>query len=168
MKILKTVRSPHYNDRTGSVQMLVLHATATRNLAQTWTYLVDSKAPNRVSAHYVIDRDGQIYQLVADDKRAWHAGVSAWPGMGNDINGVSIGIEFQCPVNKNKTLGGFTQKQIASGIRLCRLLCKRYKISPENVVGHSDIAPGRKQDPGILFPWEQFVAAGVAQNPDRR
>ncbi len=167
MKILKTVRSLHYDARTGPIQMLVLHATATRNLAQTWSYLIDSKAPNRVSAHYVIDRDGTIYQLVADDKRAWHAGVSTWPGMGNDINGVSIGIEFQCPV-KAGALGGFTQKQVAAGIRLCRLLCNMYKIAPENVVGHSDIAPGRKQDPGILFPWERFVEAGVAQNPSRR
>lgn len=167
MKIIRSICSPHYNERKKTIRMLVLHATATGTLDETFSYLIDSVAPNRVSAHYVIDRNGQIYQLVPDEKRAWHAGISWWPDMGDDINDVSIGIEFQCP-EKNGQLGGFTKKQIKSGTFLCRYLCDRYQIAPKNVVGHSDIAPDRKKDPGKQFPWEIFVMAGLSDNKERR
>lgn len=166
MKIIQKP-SPHFNDRTTSIDMIVIHATATQTLDETFSYLIHSQAPHRVSAHYVIDRDGTVYQLVDESKRAWHAGISRW-GDREDINTYSIGIEFQCPTQSDGTLGNFTQDQIQSGLELCHDIQKRYHILPKNVVGHSDIAPNRKQDPGILFPWEIFVREGIASNPKRR
>lgn len=168
-KINTQYTSHNYDQRNAPIQMLVIHATATRNLEETLSYLIHSKAPNRVSAHYVIDRNGIIYGLVADKFRAWHAGISSWPDISQDINSVSIGIEFQCPVDdKTGSLKGFTMRQIQSGLRLCQYLCAQYHITPDHVVGHSDIAPGRKSDPGLSFPWERFVQAGLACNPQRR
>lgn len=147
--------SPHFDERTDKINMIVIHATATATLGETFSYLVHSKAPNRVSAHYVIDRDGTVYQLVDEQKRAWHAGVSLWDGK-TDINSCSIGIEFQCPAAHDE-LGDFTPEQLQTGVLLCRDICTRYGITAHNVVRHSDIAPGRKKDPGALFPWEEFV-----------
>lgn len=154
MKIIQKP-SPNFNDRTDKIDMIVIHSTATDTLDETFSYLIHSKEPNRVSAHYVIDRDGTVYRLVDEQKRAWHAGVSFWNGK-TDINSCSIGIEFQCPA-WGDALGDYTPEQIESGILLCRDICMRYGITPHNIVRHSDIAPGRKKDPGALFPWESFV-----------
>lgn len=155
MKIIQK-SSQNFNERACPIDMIVIHATATDTLAHTFSYLIDSVEPHRVSSHYVIDRDGMVYQLVDESKRAWHAGVSEWDGM-TDLNSHSIGIEFQCPAVGEK-LGDFTMPQIKSGIELCREIRQRHTIPLRNLVRHSDIAPGRKQDPGALFPWDEFVA----------
>lgn len=159
--------STHFNERALPIDMIVLHATATDTLEQTFYYLIEKEDANRVSAHYVIDRDGTVYRLVPEDKRAWHAGVSLWDGQ-TDNNSRSIGIEFQCPVAGEESFGAFTEEQIASGLELCRMLMQKYRIKPHNVVAHSDIAPSRKADPGRTFPWELFFLEGLAENPLRR
>ncbi len=160
MKIIQKP-SPYFNERTAKIDMLVIHATATETLADTFGYLIEGQGPAPVSAHYVIDRDGTVYQLVDESKRAWHAGVSFWGDM-TDLNSHSIGIEFQCPAVSADELGTFSEAQIEAGLVLCRDIMTRYHIPLENVVAHSDIAPGRKKDPGKNFPWNRFVAAGLA------
>ncbi len=163
MKIIEKPSS-YYNDRKATIDMLVIHASPEPTLERTLGYLIDAIGPAPVSAHYVIDRDGTIYRLVPEDKRAWHAGVSEWGSM-TDLNSHSIGIEFQCPSPTTEELGTFTDEQIESGLALCRDIIDRYTIPLENVVAHSDIAPGRKKDPGPHFPWDKFVAAGLAIAP---
>ena len=171
MKIIQRP-SPNFDDRKAPIRYLIFHATALDTLEETFKALIDSKEPNRVSAHYVIDRDGSIYQLVADDKKAFHAGVSDWAFTNQgkaikSLNDFSIGVEFQCPA-KGDGLGGFTKAQIKSGIELSRSLIKKYGILPQHVLGHSDIAPHRKQDPGIFFPWRTFAKAGIGIWPKER
>ncbi len=160
--------STHFNERACAIDMIVLHATATDTLADTFYYLIEKEGDARVSSHYVIDRDGTIYRLVPDEKRAWHAGVSTWGDILSDINSHSIGIEFQCPASGDRTFTEFTSAQIESGIALCQSLMAKYAILPHNVVAHSDIAPNRKFDPGITFPFEKFWEGGVCDNPLRR
>ena len=109
----------------------------------------------KVSSHFVINRRGKIYRLVQDNKIAWHAGKSCW-GKYKAINKNSIGIEL---VNKGHRYGytSFKKKQISSLIKVCKNLVKKYNIKKVNVVGHSDIAPFRKIDPGEKFPWKQLA-----------
>ena len=114
-----------------------------------------------VSAHYVIDEAGRIVQLVPEALRAWHAGVSVWKGE-RDLNSASIGIEIANP-GHDGGLPAFPEVQIAATIALCRDILARHKIPPERVLAHSDIAPGRKRDPGERFPWDQLAAAGVGR-----
>ncbi|MBE6455821.1 MAG: N-acetylmuramoyl-L-alanine amidase [Alphaproteobacteria bacterium] len=167
MKIIQKP-STHYNERACSIDMIVLHATATPTIQETFYYLIEKEEQPRVSSHYVIDTDGTIYQLVADDKRAWHAGLGCWGNILEDINSHSIGIEFQCAASGTQSFAQFSDKQIQSGIDLCRELMKKYNIKPFNVVAHSDIAPDRKYDPGRTFPWELFWLNGIVDNPIRR
>lgn len=131
--------------------MIVVHATESDTLDYTFELLLNSKVPNRISAHYVIDRDGTAYQLVDEKKRAWHAGTSEWNGA-TDINSHSIGIEFQSPHG-----GDFMAAQLATGIELGREIVQRYGILKNNIVRHKDIAPSRKSDPNESFPWDEFV-----------
>ena len=107
---------------------------------------------SKVSSHFLINRKGAIYSLVQEDKVAWHAGKSCW-GKYIDLNKHSIGIEL---VNKGHQFGytSFTKKQLTSLTKLCKSLIKKYKIKSKNIVGHSDIAPLRKIDPGEKFPWK--------------
>ncbi len=128
-------------------------------------------AAAKVSAHYMIEENGDICQLVDEDKRAWHAGVSSWRGQSN-INSCSIGIEI---VNGGHDYGlpEFPDAQIEAASVLSQQIMVRHKICAQNVLGHSDIAPARKQDPGERFPWEKLAARGIGlwpQNiePDRR
>lgn len=116
-----------------------------------------------VSAHYVIEENGQIHHLVPDNKRAWHAGVSYWRGEA-DINSASIGVEI---VNPGFDFGyrEFPSEQIAAVIKLCKELMAKYDISPASVIGHSDIAITRKIDPGHLFPWQALADEGVGLWP---
>ena len=112
--------------------------------------------PNsKVSSHYLINRRGKIFRFVQDGHVAWHAGKSCW-GKYKNLNESSIGIEL---VNKGHQFGytGFKKKQISSLIKLCRKLIKKYKIKKKNIVGHSDIAPLRKIDPGEKFPWKYLA-----------
>lgn len=133
--------------------MLVLHSTA-HNAAGA----VQSLLNNEVSAHYVIDLDGEVYSLVDEDKRAWHAGVASWRNINTDLNSRSVGIEV-CNLSLGQTPYG--EKQISRLVRLCRKLIRSYHICPEMIVAHSDIAPTRKPDPGIAFPWQYLAQKGI-------
>jgi len=149
--------SPNFDERKAPVEMLVLHYTGMRSAQEALDRLCDPAA--KVSAHYVIDEDGEIYSLVDEGKRAWHAGVSSWKGK-TDINSRSVGIEI---VNPGHEFGyrPFPDKQIQSVIDISKEIIKRCVILQENIVGHSDIAPTRKSDPGELFPWKKLAENGI-------
>ena len=161
--------SPNQNDRTLPISMLVLHYTGMESGAAALARMRDPDA--QVSAHYMIEEDGRIYRLVPDAARAWHAGVSEWNGI-TDVNSASIGIEI---VNGGHDYGlpEFPDTQIDTLIPFCKQLIGTYDIAPNNVVGHSDIAPDRKDDPGEKFPWADLAASGIGLwpgegNGDRR
>jgi len=150
--------SPNFNDRkSDAVDMLVLHYTGMQSCDAALERLCDPQA--KVSAHYLIDEDGQIYRLVAEEHRAWHAGVSCWASE-RDVNSRSIGIEL---VNPGHEFGyrKFPQPQMQALMELCREILTRHPIPPQRVLGHSDVAPGRKTDPGELFDWEWLAVQGV-------
>jgi N-acetylmuramoyl-L-alanine amidase len=150
--------SPNFDDRTQPITMIVLHYTGMKDAASAITRLTDGEA--KVSAHYLIAEDGQIVQLVEEGKRAWHAGKSHWRHI-DDVNSASIGIEM---VNPGHEFGyqPFPEAQIEALIPLMKTLTTRYKITRGNVVGHSDIAPARKDDPGELFPWGRLAKLRLA------
>ena len=143
--------------------MLVLHYTGLRTCADALDRLCDSEA--KVSAHYLIDEDGTTYALVAEDRRAWHAGVSFWRGS-HDVNARSLGIEL---VNPGHEFGyrAFPEAQMRALLELGQGLLARHAIPPRNVVGHSDVAPARKQDPGELFDWPRLAQRGIGLWPDK-
>ncbi|MBW8841164.1 MAG: N-acetylmuramoyl-L-alanine amidase [Sphingomonadales bacterium] len=157
MSIVETP-SPNFNERQLPVSMIVLHYTGMESAEAALTRLTDPTA--EVSAHYLIDEDGTIHRLVAEDKRAWHAGQSHWRGI-TDVNSASIGIEL---VNPGHEFGyrDFAPAQIEALIPLLAEIKDRYEITRGNIVGHSDIAPTRKQDPGELFPWAQLARLRLA------
>jgi N-acetylmuramoyl-L-alanine amidase len=150
--------SPNFDDRALPVTMLVLHYTGMQDAASAIARLTDAAA--KVSAHYLIAEDGQIVQMVEEDKRAWHAGRSYWRGM-TDINSASIGIEI---VNPGHEWGyrPFPEAQIDALIPLVSRIVNTHKITRGNVVGHSDVAPARKDDPGELFPWHRLAKLRLA------
>ena len=150
--------SPNFNDRKLPITMIVLHYTGMHSGAEALDRLADPAA--EVSAHYVVEEDGRIFHLVPEDKRAWHAGKAHWRGI-TDVNSASIGIEI---VNPGHEFGyrPFPKEQIASVMRLVREAKERYGISRGNIVGHSDVAPARKLDPGELFPWGEFAKLRLA------
>lgn len=141
--------------------MLVLHYTGLSTLDESLSRLTDPEA--RVSSHYLIDEDGSVYALVDEAKRAWHAGVSHWHGA-SDINALSIGIELQNPGHE-WGYRAFPDAQIEALIGLCKGILSRHAIPARNVVGHSDVAPARKEDPGELFPWARLAAEGIGLWP---
>ncbi len=150
--------SPNFDERLGGVEFLVLHYTGMRSCEAAVGRLCDLAA--KVSAHYVVDEDGTVFCLVAEEKRAWHAGVSYWRGV-SGLNDASIGIEI---VNPGHEFGyrAFPEQQMAAVTALCRDILGRWPgIAARNVVGHSDIAPDRKWDPGELFDWRGLAAAGI-------
>ena len=108
----------------------------------------------QVSAHYLIDEDGTVVRMVAEEMRAWHAGKSFWRGV-RDLNSTSIGIELANP-GHDHGYRAFPEAQIVALMELAREIVERHGIAPDNIVGHSDIAPGRKIDPGELFPWRRL------------
>jgi len=153
--------SPNHAARQSAVDVLVLHYTELP-LDESLKVLCDDRRPNRVSAHYVLAEDGTAYRLVAEDRIAWHAGRSHWRGR-DALNGASIGIEI---VNLHGDRHDYPEAQIAALIALCRDITRRHPaIVPRNVVGHSDIAPRRKVDPGLRFPWATLAASGVGLWP---
>jgi len=154
--------SPNHGPRPGAVDMLVLHYTGMQSAAAALDRLCSPEA--QVSAHYLVDEDGTIWSLVAEDRRAWHAGVSSWRGR-DDVNGASIGIEL---VNPGHEFGyrPFPDAQVAALEALCRDILGRHAIPPRHVLGHSDVAPLRKQDPGELFPWPRLAQAGIGLWPE--
>ncbi len=155
--------SPNHDARTEGqpVDILLLHYTGMTSAAAALERLCDPAA--EVSAHYCIDEDGSLYRLVPEARRAWHAGVAHWAGATN-INARSIGIEL---VNPGHEFGyrPFPEPQMRRLIALARDILARHPIPPGRVLGHSDVAPARKEDPGELFDWARLAAAGVGLWP---
>jgi N-acetylmuramoyl-L-alanine amidase len=153
--------SPNHEERAGgrTPDMILLHYTGMKSALAALARLRDGSGDGRVSAHYFIDEDGTIAQLVPEARRAWHAGASFWQGE-TDINSCSIGIEI---VNPGHEFGyrDFPPHQIDAVTALCRDIVARRKISAERVLAHSDVAPARKQDPGEKFPWARLHKSGV-------
>ncbi|MEQ8696260.1 MAG: N-acetylmuramoyl-L-alanine amidase [Bauldia litoralis] len=162
MKILERA-SPNFNDRPPGVpvDILVLHYTGMPTAEEALERLCDPVA--QVSAHYTVGEDGTVYHHVAEDRRAWHAGVASWAGE-TDVNGRSIGVEI---VNPGHEFGyrPFPEVQMTSVAALCRGIVARHAIPACRVVGHSDVAPDRKRDPGELFDWRGLAGAGVGLWP---
>ncbi len=150
--------SPNFDARALLVSMVVLHYTGMIDGASAIARLADPEA--KVSAHYVVAEDGQVVRMVDEAHRAWHAGRSWWRGT-SDINSASIGIEI---VNPGHEFGyrPFPEAQIDAVIELLAGIMERHSITRGNVVGHSDVAPARKEDPGELFPWYRLARLRLA------
>lgn len=181
--VIRDRPSPNFDARARPIDLVVLHYTGMQDADAALRRLTDpepvagaypgpwqtpSADPNaplpRVSAHYVLDEDGVAYRLVAEENRAWHAGVSSWRGEG-DVNSRAIGIEI---VNGGHDFGlpEFPDAQIEALIALLGEILTRWDLKPSRVVGHSDIAPERKLDPGEKFPWKRLAEAGVSIWPN--
>ncbi len=148
--------SPNYNENkrlTSSIKFIVIHYTGMQSESESIKRLCNPKS--QVSCHYVINRNGEIFRLIRDKYVAWHAGKSCW-GKYKNLNKNSIGIEL---VNKGHEFGytSFKKKQINALINLCKILIRKYKIKKKYIIGHSDIAPTRKKDPGEKFPWNYLA-----------
>jgi N-acetylmuramoyl-L-alanine amidase len=156
--VTRVVVSPNHDERTlGGPDILLLHYTGMASTEAAVQRLCDPLA--KVSAHYVVDEDGRISQLVPERRRAYHAGASSWEGE-SDINSRSIGIEIG---NPGRAFGypDFPARQIEAVIALARDIVARRAIRADRVLAHSDVSPGRKNDPGEKFPWDKLAAAGV-------
>jgi N-acetylmuramoyl-L-alanine amidase len=161
---MKNMLSPNFNDRNSKipVEYIVLHYTGMKTEESALTRLVNPTM--NVSAHYVIGEEGNIWQLVDENDRAWHAGESIWRGI-RDINSASVGIEL---VNPGHQYGyrPYTDAQIIALKSLLREIIERHCLSPTtSILAHSDIAPTRKEDPGELFPWESLALDGLGLWP---
>lgn len=163
VRAMKHRPSPNCEPRPAGVpvDMLVIHYTGMPSADAALERMCDPTS--KVSAHYCIDEDGTVTRLVPEEMRAWHAGVSSWRGH-DDVNSRSIGIEL---VNPGHEFGyrEFPEAQVRGLIRLAAAIVRRRRIPARNVVGHSDVAPSRKQDPGELFPWRRLAAAGIGLWP---
>lgn len=150
--------SPNFDERALPVTMIVLHYTGMQDGPSALRAL--SVPESKVSSHYMVEEDGRVFRLVDETKRAWHAGKSHWRGV-TDINSASVGIEI---VNPGHEWGyrPFPQAQVDAVISLVGEIKGRYAITRGNIVGHSDIAPTRKQDPGELFPWGELAKSRLA------
>ncbi len=166
--------SPNCNARRGEgpgeprkPDMLVLHYTGVKpDDALAWRTRPGQSAlawlcnpESQVSSHYLVEDNGDIFQLVPESQRAWHAGISSWMGEA-DLNSASVGVEI-VNIGHDGGLPDFPSRQINAVISLCRDIASRWEIEPWRILGHSDIAPGRKFDPGEKFPWDQLYTAGV-------
>jgi N-acetylmuramoyl-L-alanine amidase len=139
--------------------LVVVHATEQDSVKTSLATLRSENSGGPVSAHYLIGRDGRLYQLVDEDRRAWHAGGGRW-GTITDLNSASIGIELD-----NDGSADFPPAQIARLVALLADVCDRNHIPRTQVIGHADLAPWRKRDPGTRFPWRQLAAAGFGAWP---
>jgi N-acetylmuramoyl-L-alanine amidase len=157
--VTHVVPSPNRNERIGAAapEILLLHYTGMRDMQTALDRLLSRES--RVSCHYFVCEDGAVLQLVAEAERAWHAGASFWE-RANDLNSRAIGVEI---VNPGHEFGyrDFPEEQIAAVIELARDIVVRRGIRPDRVLGHSDVAPSRKDDPGERFPWRRLAEAGV-------
>ena len=153
--------SPNFDKRQRPVTCVVLHYTGMETGSAALDRLRDPDA--KVSSHYLVEEDGTVFQLVQEDKRAWHAGISNWRGE-TDLNSAAIGIEI---VNGGHEFGlpDFPETQMEIVINLTRDIVHRYSILPADIVGHSDIAPARKEDPGEKFPWRRLAEEGLGLWP---
>jgi len=154
--VVKDAPSSNFDTRRAIPDMLVLHYTGMKTAGEAVSRLCDPEA--RVSAHYVVDEDGTILRLVAEERRAWHAGQGAWQGE-TDCNAASIGIEI---VNPGHEFGyrDFPENQIDAIISLISDIRTRWTIPDARIIAHSDLAPDRKQDPGERFPWKRLASVG--------
>ncbi len=151
--------SPNHGERLGAGRPdgIVLHYTGMRDGPSALARLCEPAS--QVSCHYVVEEDGGVVQLVPEARRAWHAGHSSWAGE-TDLNSATVGIEI---VNGGHDFGlpAYPEPQVAAVAALCRDVMGRHGIAPHRVLAHSDVAPGRKRDPGELFPWRVLAEAGV-------
>lgn len=152
------VPSPNHNAR--QPVLIVLHHTDQDSVQESLDTLRSANSGGKVSSHYLVGRDGDLYQLVADGRRAWHAGPGSW-GAITDLNSASIGIEID-----NDGDSPFAPAQIDALVQLLDELCTRLGIPRRQVIGHADLAPTRKQDPSRFFPWQQLAEAGFGEWPD--
>lgn len=163
MPSIRSYLSPNFDDRPSQIRpdLIIIHYTGMEKVKEALTRLCDPAS--KVSAHYLIDQTGRTYQLVDDQKRAWHAGVSYWQGK-RDINGISLGIELD---NTGHEFGlpPYPPAQIDSLLLLLAHLSQKYHIAKERIIGHSDVAPMRKIDPGEHFPWSTLQAHGFGLWP---
>ena len=148
--------SPNFDRKKrskNSIKIIIIHYTGMQSESESLSRLCNPKS--KVSSHFVISQNGRVYRLVQDNQIAWHAGRSCW-GKYKNLNKNSIGIEL---VNKGHKFGytNFKKKQLLSLIKICKSLIKKYKIKKKNVIGHSDVSPLRKIDPGEKFPWRQLA-----------
>ena len=155
MKI-NSIYSPNFDQKkrsNKSIKLVIIHHTGMQSERESIMKLCNPKS--KVSSHFLINLNGKVYRLVQDDQIAWHAGKSCW-GKYKNLNKNSIGIELE---NKGHEFGyaNFKKKQLSSLIKICKILIKKYKIKKQNIVGHSDIAPSRKIDPGEKFPWKELA-----------
>ena len=159
-------QSPNFNNRIKNyeIDMLVLHYTGMVSTQDALERLCNPST--EVSAHYLIDEGGEIYRLVSEERRAWHAGVSSWRGA-KDVNGCSIGIEL---VNPGHEFGyrPFPEIQMRSLEMLMRDILSRHSILAHKILGHSDVSPSRKRDPGELFDWHRLAANGFGLWPHQK
>jgi N-acetylmuramoyl-L-alanine amidase len=148
--------SPNFEPRKSPPDMIVLHYTGMPTGEAALARLCDPAS--KVSSHYLVEEDGRVYRLVPEERRAWHAGVSSWKGV-TDINGRSVGIEI---VNPGHEFGyrAFPDAQVAAVIELLTDIRTRWAVENGFIIGHSDVAPDRKDDPGELFPWKRLAEAG--------
>lgn len=163
---LQIDRSHVSQNQDSRVQFLVLHYTVL-DFEKSMKVLTTG---GKVSAHYLVEENpARVYQLVDENNRAWHAGVSSW-GTATNLNSSSIGIEIVNPGFTDSPLGRvyapYPQAQIDQVLALSRQIVARHHIRSDRILGHNDIAPGRKQDPGPMFPWKQFADAGLIPWPD--
>ncbi|AHX14185.1 N-acetylmuramoyl-L-alanine amidase [Dyella jiangningensis] len=155
--IAQWVPSPNFDQRRPV--LIVVHFTDEQSAEQALHTLRTANSGGPVSSHYLVGNDGRIYQLVADSQRAWHAGAGHW-GTITDVNSASIGIELD-----NDGHSPFTKAQIDSLLRLLADLTDRLRIPRTQIIGHEDLAPGRKDDPGPRFPWQLLADAGFGLWP---
>lgn len=161
---IRDTPSPNHDARPDgtAIDMLILHYTGMRSAGDALARLTDPAA--EVSAHWLVEEDGTVHRLVAEERRAWHAGRASWSGA-TDINARSIGVEI---VNPGHEFGyrPFPDAQMVAVEHLCRGILSRHPIQPSRVLGHSDVAPDRKEDPGELFDWERLALAGIGIWPE--
>ena len=163
MKLIETYKSPNFNERIENQQLryLILHYTAMESCQDALERMCKKK--NKVSAHFLISKKGEIFYLVNQNKIAWHAGKSYWKNIKN-LNSRSIGIEID---NSGHHVNNedYHHLQIKSLCELIKKLIKEYNINPKNILGHSDIAPFRKIDPGENFPWKKLSEINLSYFP---
>ena len=160
MKLISKFKSKNFDSRKlKDISYIIIHYTALNNIDEAIKFLCNPS--KKVSCHYLISKDGKIYNLVHDKKRAWHAGKSYWQG-NHDMNSRSIGIELDFNPKINKRFNAILIKSL---INLTMRLKKKYNIDDKNILGHSDVAPYRKIDPGKHFPWIQFANLGIVFFP---
>jgi|TARA_B100001964_G_scaffold238103_1_gene303006 N-acetylmuramoyl-L-alanine amidase len=165
MKFNNKYKSSNFDRRkkTSSLNYIIIHYTAIKNYKEALGHLCEKK--NKASSHFLISKSGKIFYLVNIMERAWHAGRSYWKGI-IDINSVSIGIEMDNS-GHHYNFENYTPKQINSLIKLLKYIFKNHKINKQNILGHSDVAPYRKIDPGEKFPWKKLKMNNLSFFPNK-